>query len=377
MRIAFYAPLKPPDHPVPSGDRRIARLFLAALTQAGHDVRVASTFRSFDPAGDDEGIAAAAAAEADAIAAAYRAGDWAPELWFTYHLFHKAPDHLGPPVSTALGIPYVVAEASYAPKQAGGPWDQGHRAVAAALGQAAAVVQLNPIDQACVQPLLRPGAAQTVLRPFLDLAPFRQAAADRAHHRQALAATHGLEESLPWLLAVGMMRAGDKSASYGVLADALARTGDRPWRLIVVGDGPAVEEVKARFAPIADRILFVGEQPTEALPAFYAAADLFVWPGVNEALGMAVLEAQAAGAPAVVGRAGALDQIVRDGKTGFLVDPEDAEGFAERMARVLDDGPLRTRLGSAAAQASADHDIGPTSAALDAVLQAALQSHRS
>ena len=36
MRIAFYAPLKPPDHPVPSGDRRMARLLMAALATAGH-----------------------------------------------------------------------------------------------------------------------------------------------------------------------------------------------------------------------------------------------------------------------------------------------------------------------------------------------------
>ena len=45
----------------------------------------------------------------------------APELWFTYHLYHKAPDWLGPRIAGALGIPYVVAEASFAPKQAGGP----------------------------------------------------------------------------------------------------------------------------------------------------------------------------------------------------------------------------------------------------------------
>src|ERR1041384_5756112 len=54
MRIAFYAPLKPPDHPVPSGDREIARLFLAALRRAGHEPFLASRMRSFDGAGDAE-----------------------------------------------------------------------------------------------------------------------------------------------------------------------------------------------------------------------------------------------------------------------------------------------------------------------------------
>jgi hypothetical protein len=46
MRIGFYAPLKPPDHPVPSGDRRIARLFVEALRLAGHMPFVASHLRS-------------------------------------------------------------------------------------------------------------------------------------------------------------------------------------------------------------------------------------------------------------------------------------------------------------------------------------------
>ena len=52
MRIAFYAPLKPADHPTPSGDRRIGRLFLDALRRAGHQPFVASRLRSYDGAGD-------------------------------------------------------------------------------------------------------------------------------------------------------------------------------------------------------------------------------------------------------------------------------------------------------------------------------------
>ena len=52
MRIAFYAPLKPPTHATPSGDRRVARLLLQALQIAGHDPRLASDFRSFDGTGD-------------------------------------------------------------------------------------------------------------------------------------------------------------------------------------------------------------------------------------------------------------------------------------------------------------------------------------
>ena len=59
MRIAFYAPLKPPDHPVTSGDRAMARALIAALKLAGHEVTIASRFRSRD-AGDPRAPGAAA-----------------------------------------------------------------------------------------------------------------------------------------------------------------------------------------------------------------------------------------------------------------------------------------------------------------------------
>ena len=52
MRIAFYAPLKPPTHAVPSGDRRVAQLLLEALRLAGHDPFIAARLRSFDGNGD-------------------------------------------------------------------------------------------------------------------------------------------------------------------------------------------------------------------------------------------------------------------------------------------------------------------------------------
>src|SRR6185503_3774124 len=78
-----------------------------------------------------------------------------PQLWFTYHLYHKAPDWIGPRVADAVGIPYVVAEASFAPKrQANGPWRTGHAAVESALRRADAVIALNSADVACVAPLV-------------------------------------------------------------------------------------------------------------------------------------------------------------------------------------------------------------------------------
>ncbi|HEY3532207.1 MAG TPA: glycosyltransferase family 1 protein, partial [Casimicrobiaceae bacterium] len=90
MNVAFYAPMKPPDHDVPSGDRAIARALIAAMQAYGHDTHVASRLRSFDREGDadvqsrhaDDG-----AREAARLVAQYAARP--PDLWLTYHLHHK------------------------------------------------------------------------------------------------------------------------------------------------------------------------------------------------------------------------------------------------------------------------------------------------
>jgi hypothetical protein len=138
MRIAAYAPLKPPSHPVPSGDRRVARLIGRALELAGHDVEWPSRFRSRDGSGDRQRqlrLATMGHRLADRLIRRFetRPAALRPQAWLTYHLYYKAPDHLGPAVAGALGIPYLVAEASVAAKRAGGPWDLGHRATLAAL----------------------------------------------------------------------------------------------------------------------------------------------------------------------------------------------------------------------------------------------------
>ena len=105
--IAFYAPMKPPDHPTPSGDRQIARHLLAALRAAGLAPEVMSSLRTLDIAGDSviqADLTARAEAEVKCLISTLAATP--PALWFTYHCYYKAPDLLGPRVSRALAIPY-------------------------------------------------------------------------------------------------------------------------------------------------------------------------------------------------------------------------------------------------------------------------------
>jgi glycosyltransferase involved in cell wall biosynthesis len=357
MRIAFYAPLKPPDDPVPSGDRRIARLFVEALRAAGHEPLVASRLRSYD--GDPQRqvqLAASGHAEAARLVAQWRqAPHQAPALWFTYHLYYKAPDWLGPAVAAALAIPYVVAEASYAPKRAGGPWDIGHRQVARALARADAVFGLNPADRACVLPRLRHPNCWIALPPFLDARSYD------APPRPSQAA--------PRLIAVAMMRPGDKLASYRLLGAALAELHDLPWTLDIVGDGAARPAVERALAPLGARVRWLGALAALDVAAALAGADLFVWPAVNEALGMALLEAQASGLPVVAGAAGGVGGIVGDGDTGLLTPAGDAGAFAAAVRALIGDPARRAALGHAArAKVRCEHDLPVAAGRLAAAL---------
>jgi glycosyltransferase involved in cell wall biosynthesis len=358
MRVAFYAPMKPPDHPVPSGDRRMARAFVALLADLGHEVELASRFRSYDRAGDPARLERLERLGGRLAARLLRRFQrWPPDLWFTYHLYHKAPDWLGPTVSRALGIPYVVAEASLAGKRASGPWAAGFAASRQAIAQADLVLAMTGQDLPGLRGAVPPGRLR-LFPPFLDAAPFA-------------AAPPGRGDAVPTLLAVAMMRADAKLRSYCILAEAMGDLVDQPWHLVLVGDGEARREVRAMFARFGDRVAMPGAVPPEALPGIYAAADLCVWPACDEAYGMALLEAQAAGVPVVAGREGGVADVVAEGVGGLLVEPRSATAFASAVRALLLDPERRRAMGRAAqARVVARHDLPPARARLAEALAA-------
>ena len=377
MRIAFYAPLKPPTHATPSGDRRVAELYMDALAGAGHRVELVSTFRSYDGTGD---AARQAGLREQGIALGRRLGaQWRdapalarPELWFTYHAYYKSPDWLAPEASAALGIPYVIAEASHAAKRAGGPWDVGHQGALAAIRRANLLLCPTRDDVEGLCAVAEDSGRVALLPPFLDPAPFRAAAGARERHRARLARDRGLDAGVPWIVAVAMMREGDKLASYRQLASVLARLQDMRWQLLVAGDGPARAAVESALADaIPGRALLLGALGQADIAALNAAGDLCLWPAVNEAYGMALLEAQAAGLPVVSCATRGVPDIVEHGRTGELAAPGDVSALAALAATLLADASARRRLGEAAAQAVvARHSVASAAASLRRLLGA-------
>jgi glycosyltransferase involved in cell wall biosynthesis len=374
VRIAFYAPLKPPTHVVPSGDRRVAGLLMDALERVADKVELVSTFRSFDAEGEperQEALRRQGEALAARLAAQWRATpvEERPNLWFTYHVYYKAPDWLGPAVSEALGIPYVIAEASHSQKRARGPWAIGHAAAAAAISRARLVIAPSRDDLAGLKDLVAPQRL-VHLPPFVDPGPYARAARARSRHRARLAAERGLDPAVPWIAVAAMMRPGDKLASYRALAGTLERLADLPWRLVVAGDGSARADVHAALEGSAPgRSAFLGTLGNRDLADMYAACDLYAWPSVNEAYGMALLEAQAAGLPVVSRATRGVPDVVVDGRTGVLVNEEGA--LADAIRALLCDPARRSALGrQAAAFVAAERSLEVAASRLKALLSA-------
>jgi glycosyltransferase involved in cell wall biosynthesis len=188
------------------------------------------------------------------------------------------------------------------------------------------------------------------LPPFLDPAPYRAAAAARTVHRAQLAQAHALDPAAPWIAVVAMTRAGDKLASYQRLAGALAGLQDLRWRLLVAGDGAARAEVEALLAAaVPGRAAFLGALGLSGVAALNAASDLCVWPAVNEAYGMAMLEAQAAGLPVVSCDTRGVPDVVVHGRTGLLAPPDEVSALAALVRELLSDAAKRAALGRTAA----------------------------
>jgi glycosyltransferase involved in cell wall biosynthesis len=334
MKIAFYAPLKPPDHPVPSGDRQMANLLIAALSRGRHEARVISTLRTYmaTPFPDAvQSLQAQARNEIARIANQWRAKG-APDVWFTYHPYYKAPDLIGAELSREFSIPYVTCEASYARKRDTGEWRELQAVLKKSLSQAALNVYFTERD--------REGLAQMVnaerlaeLKPFIDVQGRGQAKAENS-------------KSPAELITVAMMRQGDKFDSYRMLAASLSFLLDLPWRLSIIGDGPAARDVKALFGQFPDdRIQWIGMLPAEEIPAQLSKAAIYLWPGFGEAYGMAYLEAQAAGLPVIAQDVAGVPSVVRNGETGILVPQGKVREFAEAVRRCIRHPEETRRLG--------------------------------
>jgi glycosyltransferase involved in cell wall biosynthesis len=344
-KIAFYAPVKPPDHPIPSGDREISRLLIKAMQYAGHDVCVASKYINYQkrPGAElFETRSQGAQNEASKLIADYMATapSERPDIWFTYHTYCKAPDIIGQRVSKALGIPYVTAEACRTRQNSDADWQKGRDIVQAGIHRAAINFCLKPSDLDYLKAVLPDMKTVIELPPFVD--------EDVITENSKQTTQLPFDNDYPTIITVGMMRPGKKQLCYDYLAKAMAHLENEKWNLVVVGDGPERENIEKAFSQHPkDRIHFAGLVSPEHVHSLMAKADIFAWPGYQEPIGMVYLEAQALGLPVAAMASLGVPTVVLDEQTGLLSKEGDAKAYADNLLRLLNDETLRARLGKA------------------------------
>jgi phosphatidyl-myo-inositol dimannoside synthase len=161
-----------------------------------------------------------------------------------------------------------------------------------------------------------------------------------------------------WVLTVARLEPY-KGVDTALRAVAQCRRDGIDVNYLVVGSGKKRKEYQKLAAELrmTDHVRFVGNVPEAELPAVFNVATAYVGASRRadgarvEGFGVALAEASASGLPVIAGQSGGLAEAVRDGETGFVVNPDDPEAVAAALKRLLDDQLLARRLGQAGRKA--------------------------
>ena len=152
----------------------------------------------------------------------------------------------------------------------------------------------------------------------------------------------------PVALFVGRLVA-EKDIDILLEAHRILKSRNVEYHLVMVGEGP----LRQRIERAAPDIVMPGHLEGEDLSRSFASADLFVFPSTTESFGNVILEAASSGIPAVGASEGGVRDLIRDGETGFLAAPKDANDFANKMEQLIINDSLRNSLAAEAFEMAA------------------------
>lgn len=257
--------------------------------------------------------------------------------------FHTARAHALSPWLSALGGQRVVT------RRMDNPLTRGWRTRWLYRTHVDAVVAISSGVADALRTAGVPDRAVRLIPSGVDTARFCRCAARRAAVRDR----YGLGEADRLIVTVGALvprKSPDTLIDAAVRLRTALRTrvgesrADEPHYL-VCGDGPLRPALEARVAGLGLSRVFHFAGFRSDLPAYLSAADVFVHVPVREGLGVAVIEALAAGLPVVASRAGGIPDVIADEQTGLLVPSRDPAALADAIARCLHDPEWAARLG--------------------------------
>lgn len=209
------------------------------------------------------------------------------------------------------------------------------------------VSTISDYTRSRIAPALSPTARAAMIRiaPPIDTNRFRPADDHRHVGRPTVIAAGRMvqQKGFDVLLRAWALRNVDHGVDHGA-------------ELLLVGDGPRSTGLRrlARQLRVGESVRFTGRVPRDRMPELLRRATVFALPvrsrlaGLNpEGLGLGFLEAAATGLPVIVGRSGGAPETVLDGRTGYVVDPDDPQALADRIDELLADPAKAAEMGAA------------------------------
>ncbi len=179
-----------------------------------------------------------------------------------------------------------------------------------------------------------------IFYPGLDLIPYLENRRHRGHLRKEL----GLKEEEILVALIGRLSSVKRPQFFVRVAEKTLQR-NRNFRFVIVGGGEEEKKVVnlIREKELSREILFLGWRSD--LAVIYSDADIVVQCSSDEGTPNVLIEALASARPVVASRVGAIPEIVEHGKSGFLLDKEDEEGFVKSLLLLADHPDLRREMG--------------------------------
>lgn len=342
MKVAFYAPMKSPEHSTPSGDRTIARLLRRSLEDQGFDTILLSDYRSRHWLQSPLMILQAIWNLAKAFLIVIRTK---PDAFFTYHVYRKVPDLIGCTLSWLFSKPYFIYEAMYSEKNTDTLSGKiNFHLTKWAITRAQAVFSYKSVD---TENLLRvvPHQRLVLLPPAVDTNLFKPDSEQRLLFRQK----YKIPQHHLVIACTAMLRADRKSEGVLFLIKTLAQIRhEYPIHFILCGGGDREKDVQRRLVELLpNQHTFLGAVSREQVAEALQASDLFTFPGIDEGFGMVYLEAQSCALPVLAFDNGGLRDAVGPG-AGILSPLDDYEAWMFSLHKLCADTKLRQEMGEMA-----------------------------
>ena len=213
------------------------------------------------------------------------------------------------------------------------------------------LITINKEDYALAQRHMHAKKVEYVPGVGIDTERYANADCDRTEVRRSI----GVPENAVMLLSVGEL---NENKNHQIIIKAMSRLREMDYlHYVLVGIGPKAEQLiaQAHELGLGDRVHLLGYRTD--IPELNKAADIFCFPSHREGLGLAALEAMAAGVPLVTSNVHGINDYSENGITGFKCNADDAAGFAVAIEKLYEDENLRGQISNHVREIAKKYDV--------------------